>query len=58
MLSSTPSFSIILVLYLQFIEFPMRLLQFLSLVIERKKIISKILFESCARLLVVKVLIL
>lgn len=58
MLSSTPSFSIILVLYLQFIEFPMRLLQFLSLVIKRKKLFSKILFESCARLLVVKVLIL
>lgn len=57
-MSSTLYFSIILFLYLQLIELPIRLLQFLSLVIERKKKYFENLFASCALLLVVKVLIL
>lgn len=46
-MSSTLYFSIILFLYFQLIELPIRLLQFLALVIERKKIFRKFVRLLC-----------
>lgn len=46
-MSSTLYFSIILFLYFQLIELPIRLLQFLSLVNERKKIFRKFVRLLC-----------